>query len=422
MTKYIFSAALALVLGSANAQFRTSGPETFLNIDATGTTYTYFSIKKGIIVPAADSASTNWDIAVKGTAIKLNSTVEAQVVDQYFKDVKTAPALGYSNSITTASLFSVNAGIATVLVPKTIVLKYADNSYAKAEILSYKEVKTHNTYGAQGYYSLRYYHNTSDNLDQLFTQVFNLFSGYDHFQLFNLASADTVAPTDSATKKWDIGFNTTNIIINSGTSGPDEDSTQILSQDINTVISAPLTGYHSDNGDTKAIPGGSGNGWYTYDITVHSIKPTPNKTIVVKTSEGRYAKIRIDSYYKDAPANPNFLDINTARYYTFTYLYQPDGSNDFGNVSAPTVGVTEKTDLIGNISIAPNPAKDQFSINWEKVNGLSTIRILNIQGTVVKEVNTYDNQLTMEESLTPGLYLISISSGSALSTSKLFVY
>ena len=55
--------------------------------------------------------------------------------------------------------------------------------------------------------------------------------------------------------------------------------------------------------------------------------PTAGKIIVAKTSDGRYAKMEILSYYKDAPATPTFN--NEARYYTFRYVYQPNDTRSF---------------------------------------------------------------------------------------------
>jgi hypothetical protein len=75
-----------------------------------------------------------------------------------------------------------------------------------------------------------------------------------------------------------------------------------------------------------AIPTGSGQGWYTYNGGAMVNTPTAGKIIVVKTSEGRYAKMEILSYYEDAPASPVNTDI--ARYYTFRYVYQPNANRN----------------------------------------------------------------------------------------------
>lgn len=149
------------------------------------------------------------------------------------------------------------------------------------------------------------------------------------FKLFSFESGATVSNSDSATTKWDIGFRGTTIIVNGGTSGPGVAQAQVLTGIFDELNEAPETGYASDNGTAYAIPTGSGNGWYSASQgpppTI--ITPTAGKVIVVKTATGRYAKIEILSYYKDAPANPTGNE--PARYYTFRYVYQPNDSRKF---------------------------------------------------------------------------------------------
>lgn len=149
------------------------------------------------------------------------------------------------------------------------------------------------------------------------------------FKLFSFETGATVINADSATTQWDIGFRGTTIILNGGTSGPGTAQAQILTGIFDEVIEAPANGYASDNSPTYAIPTGSGNGWYTASQgpppTI--ITPTAGKVIIVKTVTGRYAKVEILSYYKDAPASPTGNE--PARYYTFRYVYQPNDSRNF---------------------------------------------------------------------------------------------
>jgi hypothetical protein len=50
------------------------------------------------------------------------------------------------------------------------------------------------------------------------------------------------------------------------------------------------------------------------------ISAAPNKVLVIRTRDGKYAKVRIISYYKDEDPS----SYTNARYYTFDYLYQPN--------------------------------------------------------------------------------------------------
>ncbi|MFN4147455.1 MAG: HmuY family protein, partial [Runella sp.] len=78
-----------------------------------------------------------------------------------------------------------------------------------------------------------------------------------------------------------------------------------------------------------AIPPASGLGWYNYNPQLNIITPIPGRVLIVRTGDGRFAKVEILSYYKDAPANPDQNSI--ARHYTFRYVFQPDGSQRLSN-------------------------------------------------------------------------------------------
>lgn len=150
------------------------------------------------------------------------------------------------------------------------------------------------------------------------------------YKFFSFATGETVANTDSATSNWDIGFRGSSIIINSGTSGPGSAAAQVVDDIFDEYLTAPDAGYLQDNKNTPsyAIPTGSGNGWYNYNGATQIISPIAGRIIVVKTSDNKYAKLEILSYYQGAPAEPNSAS-DMPRYYTFRYIYQPDGSKSF---------------------------------------------------------------------------------------------
>lgn len=149
-----------------------------------------------------------------------------------------------------------------------------------------------------------------------------------HYTFYDLKTNQTVALADSNSTKWDIAFKNTSIIINSGVSGPGNVEAQVVSGVFAELLTAPETGYQKDLAAANlAIKPGSGNGWYNYNATAMTINPIPGKLIVLKTTDGKFAKIQIKSYYQNAPATP---DINSvSRYYTFDYVYQPNGSRTF---------------------------------------------------------------------------------------------
>lgn len=142
---------------------------------------------------------------------------------------------------------------------------------------------------------------------------------------FSIESGKQIPASEANTNNWDIAFLRTTVLINSGTSGPGSGAAQVLTGIFEDVKTAPTDRYAIDNAPTSyAIPTGSGNGWYTYNPLANIITPIAGKVIVLKTASGKYAKMEMLSYYKNAPASPSAGD--TSRYYTFRYLFQPDGS------------------------------------------------------------------------------------------------
>jgi hypothetical protein len=129
----------------------------------------------------------------------------------------------------------------------------------------------------------------------------------------------------TSSEKWDIKFKGTTISV-SGTA-------QLLQlsngQLFETYTTAPASGFVAD--DIK----GSGS-WYNYTATTepqHAIIPVPGKIIVLKTTDGKYAKVEILSYYKGNPStsSESFKELTTrpaAKTYTFRYVYQADGSTN----------------------------------------------------------------------------------------------
>lgn len=148
------------------------------------------------------------------------------------------------------------------------------------------------------------------------------------FTYFNLKDSVIVGGADTTTAKWDIAFRGTTIWINGGTGRFGQAQAQVLtSQDYDLLILAPETGWRVDSSATTlAIPTGSARGWYNYNAITNIISPIPGVVIALRTADGKYAKLQIQSYYRGAPAVP---DMNsTARYYTFRYFYQADGTRN----------------------------------------------------------------------------------------------
>lgn len=429
MKQLLFTAALACLAFATRAQndttYHVTGPRTFNQLQVKDGETTLINLTDAAVVAAADQTTDKWDIAFSGKNILLNSgsngpgTIAGQIVTNTFFGLTQAPAIGYlpDNGIVLVIGDKWTATDGSNPDRTKLIVIQKGNSYAKMEIISHKVAGNTHTY------TFRYLINTSTDLSQQLTKVFNLFAGNTHFTLFNLSKGVIVPFADSASTKWNLGFQTTNIITNSGTSGPGKDSTQIVQQGFATVIEAPAKGYRVDNGTAYAVPSGSGNGWYTYDITVHSIKPTENRTIVVKTEGKNYSKIGINSYYIGAPANPTFLDISTARYYTFDYFYQADGTRDL-RVGSATTAVAEVS-VAQPLLIYPNPAAaGQLYIQSPDKTGTGVVYVTDIQGKLISEqtLNLAAGTALPIELTEKGMYFIRLVADNEHFTSKLMVY
>jgi len=133
---------------------------------------------------------------------------------------------------------------------------------------------------------------------------------------FSFSTGKDVSAEDAKTTKWDLAFSKTTIAVNGGTSGPGKGGAQIIEQPFELIKEGPKDGYKTDGEGGFAIPGGSGNSWYKYDMSVHAILPIVGRTILVKTTEGKFAKVEIISYYKGAPEE---VPTEESSYFTFRY-------------------------------------------------------------------------------------------------------
>ena len=136
--------------------------------------------------------------------------------------------------------------------------------------------------------------------------------------------------------EWDIAFRSTAIIVNGGVSQGLTDEPErnggaaayITENTFDEVIEVNPNLFVQDSETSRAIPTGSGNGWYNYDGTNQAaprITPIPGRILVFKTRDGRYAKIDILNYYKDNPSEiTDEIAQNDFRYYTFNYSFQPN--------------------------------------------------------------------------------------------------
>lgn len=146
---------------------------------------------------------------------------------------------------------------------------------------------------------------------------------------FNLRTGEIVDADQAQSNNWDIAFQGTSVIVNSGSSGPGSAAALMLDIEFESVELAPSEGYRQDSSEEPAITGSGG--WYTYTGNGNppfAVISHEDTTIVLKTADGNhYVKLHIMSYYKDNPDydSEEFANLQSrpeSQYYTFRYAIQ----------------------------------------------------------------------------------------------------
>jgi hypothetical protein len=137
---------------------------------------------------------------------------------------------------------------------------------------------------------------------------------------------------------WDIAFTkeyNSYVVINNGTiagtpgyGGPGAGRMIIVEKPYDQVNEAPADEVFTASG----VPGvgwdnGNGYGWYFYSLNNHICVPVKNRTFILKTATGKFAKLALLNIYKGNP--PVVTDLFwPAPYLTFKFFVQEDGSRN----------------------------------------------------------------------------------------------
>lgn len=155
---------------------------------------------------------------------------------------------------------------------------------------------------------------------------------------FSFAVAAKVDTSKKISLAWDIAFSkeyNSYVSINNGTNtesfglgGTAIGAMIVVNQAYDQVKEAPSDTEFTNNGISSAgWDSGAGKGWYFYELKTHIAVPVINRTYVLRTADGKYAKLQLISMYKGAPATVS--DLNwPAPYFTFRYYVQQDGSRN----------------------------------------------------------------------------------------------
>ncbi len=155
------------------------------------------------------------------------------------------------------------------------------------------------------------------------------------YSFFSLRTNSWVSNADSASTNWDLAFSGTTIRVNNQTSGPGTGGAFVWVGAFESLTTIPVDSvFKLDNHPVSyAIPKGSGKGWYNYDGANNLLTPIPGRVLVIRTANGKYAKLEVLNYYKGgvtpAANATDQVKINEQRYYTFRFTYQSNGTTSF---------------------------------------------------------------------------------------------
>jgi hypothetical protein len=135
-------------------------------------------------------------------------------------------------------------------------------------------------------------------------------SSSDEWRFFDFSQGSTITPRTPL--DWDLAFKRFHIIANGGAGFSGRGGIANLGEVVfESVREAPANGYVESTARADSANAATAH-WYKYSFTSHLLKPKPD-VWVVRTADGRYARMRILSYYCPG-AQPGCI--------TFEYVYQ----------------------------------------------------------------------------------------------------
>jgi hypothetical protein len=287
--------------------------------------FTYFSFETGAVVtPATPSASVDWDLAFKSTTLISNSGVSGagtvsvkRHAGADFDALTQADASGYlidaadSDDTGTAvdngflvgeTWYNYSGSPDHIVTPKDHVYVVRANSgkFYKMKVVNYYDAA-----GTARYVTFKWAELTSPYQSKEFNAPASAGVTY-----LSLRTGEIVSLADETAAKasldWDLALSGTKVRTNSGTSGhASSQGGAFLSAEttITTLGSVPDGSFTIDTnleyaGQTSTFANGNAalKDWYNYaGAPTHAITPKP-QIYVVKTADGRHAKLRFVTY------------------------------------------------------------------------------------------------------------------------------
>ncbi|WP_286971750.1 HmuY family protein [Flavobacterium sp. UBA4854] len=184
---------------------------------------------------------------------------------------------------------------------------------------------------------------------------------------YSLEENKSVDGSYKKTRKWDLAFGGLYASFLSGNNGLDNKNNgyqaggvggiTIVAKPFDEVVDVPADSQFKTGidliGTDDAGSFGNGTGWYLYDfdgvvvsdgtnpqkahvayalgepLKIINGTTIPARTIILKTANGNYAKIKMISVYKDVYTPSEWFKDTPHMYYTFDYVMVPKGSTKF---------------------------------------------------------------------------------------------
>ncbi|MCO6466516.1 MAG: HmuY family protein [Bradyrhizobiaceae bacterium] len=148
--------------------------------------------------------------------------------------------------------------------------------------------------------------------------------------------ADSVIPASQANSaNWDIRMpyllccgqtKQVDVMLNSGTAGPGNTKGAMVSSRFENLTAVPEgTTLVTDDSlaSNRIVPVAviGSNVMFVYDMSSHTIRPSPDKCLIVQTNSGNKYKFQFTSIYQDNNPTPTFM--TPLGYYHFRYQKLP---------------------------------------------------------------------------------------------------
>jgi heme-binding HmuY-like protein len=149
----------------------------------------------------------------------------------------------------------------------------------------------------------------------------------EQWTYFDFSRGSVVAVPQVFGVDWDLAFQRHQILSNGGATNPKGRGgiMDLGETAFDGWLEAPAEGYVEDtiatiNTEAITTENLAIKSWYTYNVLTHILRPKPH-VYTVRTADGKYAKMRLVSYYCDGG--------QASACFTIEYVYQGDGSRSF---------------------------------------------------------------------------------------------